>query len=109
MPHTNDSSPADSGLATILALESVPPVTTTRWIPRRKAQVVRAVQAGLLSVDEACRLYRLTMEEFESWQQALSDAGEGGLRVTRRAIGLDRPSAHWTTWEHNSSRDLVDG
>ena len=107
MPHTYDTSPADPALANILALESVPPVTTTRWIPRRKAQVVRAVQAGLLSVDEACRLYRLTMEEFEGWQHALSKAGEGGLRITRRAREPDR-RALWATWE-SANRHLVNG
>src|SRR5688572_18187983 len=105
MPATNDSPPADPGLATILALESVPPVTTTRWIPRRKAQVVRAVQAGLLSVDEACRLYRLTVEEFEGWQHALSEAGEGGLRITRRAMEPNR-RALWGAWD-DSRHHLV--
>ena len=29
-------------------------------------------QAGLLTIDEACQFYRLTLEEFLSWQRALN-------------------------------------
>ncbi len=81
MPHALSSA---AELAALLRLESVPAVTTTRWIPRRKAQVVRAIEAGLLSCEEARRLYRLSEEELESWQRALRQVGEPGLRVTRR-------------------------
>jgi hypothetical protein len=85
MPHACPPAHDTQGFAAILTLESVPPVTTTRWIPRRKAQVVRAVEAGLLTRDEACRLYRLSEEELESWRRALHEDGEAGLRITRRA------------------------
>ena len=37
-----------------LTLDSLPSPTTTRWVVRRKAEVVAAVAGGLLSVDEAC-------------------------------------------------------
>ena len=37
-----------------LTLASLPPQGTTRWVVRRKAEVVAAVSGGLLSVDEAC-------------------------------------------------------
>ena len=106
MPHSPDLCSTDPGLARILALESVPPVTTTRWIPRRKAQVVRAVQAGLLSMDEACRLYQLTVEELEGWQRALGEAGESGLRITRRASGHNSRSSLWPAWT-SGDRHLV--
>ena len=36
-----------------LTLDSLPPPSTTRWVVRRKAEVVSAVNGGLLSVDEA--------------------------------------------------------
>ena len=49
-------------------LDSLPPVDTTRWVVRRKAEVVAAVNGGLLSVDEACARYSLTLEEFAGWQ-----------------------------------------
>jgi hypothetical protein len=54
-----------------------------RWVTRRKAQVVAAVLGGLLSLEEACNRYMLTVEEFLSWQSSLDRHGLGGLRVTR--------------------------
>jgi hypothetical protein len=34
-------------------------------------------------MDEACKRYNLTMEEFASWQRAVDRSGLAGLRVTR--------------------------
>ena len=66
-----------------LTLQSLPPAGTSRWVVRRKAEVVSAVNGGLLSVDEACERYGLTLEEFASWQRAVDRSGMPGLRVTR--------------------------
>jgi len=66
-----------------LTLDSLPPPETTRWVVRRKAEVVAAVNGGLLSVDEVCARYNLTVEEFASWQRAIDRSGMPGLRVTR--------------------------
>lgn len=66
-----------------LTLESLPPPSTTRWVVRRKAEVVAAVNGGLLTVDEVCDRYSLTLEEFASWQRAIDRSGMPGLRVTR--------------------------
>ena len=62
---------------------SLPPPGTKRWVMRRKAEVVAAVNGGLLSVDEACERYGLTLEEFAGWQRAVDRSGMPGLRVTR--------------------------
>ena len=70
-------------LGELLTMESLPPIGTNRWIVRRKAEVVAAVTGGLLSMDEACKRYNLTMEEFASWQRAVDRSGLAGLRVTR--------------------------
>ena len=48
-----------------LTLDSLPPATTTRWVVRRKAEVVAAVAGGLLTVDEACKRYTLSLEEYQ--------------------------------------------
>jgi hypothetical protein len=61
----------------------LPSVTTKRWVIRRKAEVVAAVRGGLISLDEACRLYTLSVEEFLSWQRAIESYGLPGLRATR--------------------------
>ena len=66
-----------------LTVDSLPPPETTRWVVRRKAEVVAAVAGGLLSVDEVCTRYRLSVEEFASWQRAVDRSGMPGLRVTR--------------------------
>lgn len=66
-----------------LTLDSLPPPSTTRWVVRRKAEVVAAVNGGLLTVDEACTRYTLSLEEFASWQRAVDRSGMPGLRVTR--------------------------
>ena len=70
-------------LGELLTLESLPPPSTTRWVVRRKAEVVAAVGGGLLTVDEACKRYNLTLEEFAGWQRAVDRSGMAGLRVTR--------------------------
>jgi hypothetical protein len=50
---------------------------------RRKAEVVAAVRGGLLTVDEACDRYALTVDEFLSWQRSIDRHGLAGLRATR--------------------------
>jgi len=66
-----------------MSLDDLPPPNTTRWVIRRKAEVVAAVEGGLLTLEEACRRYRLTREEFESWVQTYHQHGLQGLRTTR--------------------------
>lgn len=66
-----------------LTLESLPPPDTTRWVVRRKAEVVAAVKGGLLTMEEACARYSLSVEEYLSWQRSVERNGMPGLRVTR--------------------------
>ena len=66
-----------------LTVDSLPAPGTTRWVVRRKAEVVAAVNGGLLSIDEVCDRYGLTLEEFAGWQRAVDRSGMQGLRVTR--------------------------
>jgi len=66
-----------------LTIADLPPHTTKRWVIRRKAEVVAAVRGGLLSLEEACERYRLTVEEFLSWQASIEKHGLAGLRATR--------------------------
>lgn len=68
-------------LGEVLTLASLPPGNTTRWVARRKAEVVAAVDGGLLTVEEVLTRYELSLEEFMSWRQAMDRAGVPGLRV----------------------------
>ena len=64
-----------------LTMSDLPAPGTKRWVIRRKAEVVAAVRGGLLSLDEACRRYTLTVEEFLCWQRAIDRFGLAGLRA----------------------------
>ena len=66
-----------------MTVDDLPPPNTKRWVARRKAQVVAGVRAGLISLDDACKRYTLTVEEFLSWADAVDRHGVRGLRVTR--------------------------
>ena len=68
---------------TRLTLSDLPPPDTQRWVIRRKAEVVAAVKGGLLSLEDACERYKLTGEEFATWQTAIDAHGLAGLRTTR--------------------------
>jgi hypothetical protein len=60
----------------------LPPVNTKRWVARRKATVVAAVDHGLIEASEACEMYRLSDEELDLWRTAVRDFGAAALRVT---------------------------
>lgn len=66
-----------------LTLKDLPPLSTRRWVIRRKAEVVAAVRGGLLTLEDACDRYKLTVEEFLGWQKAIDQHGLPGLRATR--------------------------
>jgi len=66
-----------------LTITDLPSTNTKRWVIRRKAEVVAAVRGGLLSLDEACERYTLTVDEFLSWQRSIDRHGLAGLRATR--------------------------
>ena len=72
---TTDGSP--------LTVADLPPPGNQRWVIRRKAEVVAAVRGGLLSLEEACDRYVLTVEEYLSWQRSIDRHGLAGLRTTR--------------------------
>ena len=65
-----------------LTIADLPPRDTKRWVIRRKAEVA-AVRGGLLSIEEACDRYKLSVDEFLSWQRSIDKHGLPGLRATR--------------------------
>jgi len=65
-----------------ISRSDLPPKNTSRWVARRKAAVVTAVECGLIDADEACKMYSLSTEELDSWMSAMSKHGTGALRVT---------------------------
>ena len=87
-------------------MEQLPRPNTKRWVVRRKAAVVAAVRNGELTVEEACRVYQLSEEEFRSWDRAFELHGLAGLRATRiqryrRTRRKDVPLRHIETAGRN--------
>ena len=66
-----------------LTLDDLPAPETKRWVIRRKAGVVAGVRAGLLTLEEACERYKLSADEFLSWERLIDAHGVRGLRTTR--------------------------
>jgi len=66
-----------------VTLSDLPPHDTKRWVPRRKAMVVFAVEGGLISTAEVCERYRLSPEEFVGWRRLIRKHGVRGLRTTK--------------------------
>ena len=48
-------------------LAQLPPPDLKRWQPHHKAMVVAAVRHGLITFDEACKRYNLSIETYLSW------------------------------------------
>ena len=76
-------------------MTELPPPNTRRWVARRKAAVVAAVANGMITIEEACRRYEMSEEEFLAWKYAFENHGILGLRAGyvqkyRRCVPADR-------------------
>ena len=60
----------------------LPPQDTKRWSSRRKAAVVIAIRAGVITREKACERYLLSTEELVGWEAAFDKNGIPGLRVS---------------------------
>ena len=71
-----------------LTIADLPPQGMKRWVPHRKAEVVAAVRGGLLSLEEACSRYSLSVDEFGSWQESIDRHGFGARYARRLSNGI---------------------
>jgi len=60
----------------------LPPVKTRRWVASRKAAVVKAVNAGLITRADALEMYFLSDDEFGEWENAVQNFGIDALKTT---------------------------
>ena len=73
-----------------VTMDDLPSSSTTYWTARRKAEVLAAIDGGLMDFQEACARYRLSSEELGAWRRLLDRAGVPGLRITnRRAFAIN--------------------
>ena len=88
MPHTSIQAKPTLTLAStkvdaIDNLANLPSPDTLRWDTKRKAQVVDAVRCGRLTLEQACHIYAMSVDEFLAWQSLFDRYGTKGLMATR--------------------------
>ena len=66
-----------------LTLDMLPAPDTRRWVIRRKAEVVCAVEGKLISLHDVIKRYNISPDEFAAWQRAVARYGMRGLRLTK--------------------------
>jgi hypothetical protein len=69
------------------------PSLSRRWTVRRKAAVIEAVRGGWVPIEEVCRLYKLSVDEFLAWERDIDRHGIHGLRSPRYQIYRDTNAA----------------
>ncbi len=67
----------------VMTRADLPDPDTGRWVASRKAAVVRAVQGGLITAEDAMSTYGLSQEELQAWASAVKNHGEAALKTTR--------------------------
>lgn len=63
--------------------DTLPSPDTVRWNARRKAELLLAIRADLISLREAVSLYQLSAEEIAGWLGLFERHGLDGLKTTR--------------------------
>ena len=87
------ASAADPRLDDIFGQMPELPSLGRRWTIRRKAAVIEAVRGGWVPIEEICRLYNLSVDEFLAWERDIDRYGMQGLRTTRYQIYRDTDAA----------------
>ncbi|MXQ07205.1 DUF1153 domain-containing protein [Alphaproteobacteria bacterium GH1-50] len=67
---------------TVMTRADLPDPLTRRWVASRKAAVVRAIEGGLITREEAIESYGLSDEELSAWHAAVEQHGEVALKAT---------------------------
>ncbi len=66
-----------------LTRDTLPAPDTVRWNARRKAELLLAIRAELISLREAVELYNLSGEEIMGWSRLFERHGLEGLKSTK--------------------------
>jgi hypothetical protein len=89
-----------------LTLADLPAPDTRRWYETRKILVVRAIEIGMLSFDQASERYSLSLEEFIGWQKLAAKSGKGSVNpAIRKAL---RAGPLWIGSDRDSSQAPLD-
>jgi transposase-like protein len=85
----------------VLTWAKLPPQDTKRWVPRRKAEVIAAVQGGLISMSDACMRYAISNDEFCTWVRAYERFGLSGLRARQARLHSTPPESEQLVEAHS--------
>ncbi len=88
-PDTRNDDPASDDWRDVLGPLPELPSPGERWTARRKAAVIEAVRGGWMPIEEACRVYNISVDEFLAWERDIDRNGVPGLRSTRYQIYRD--------------------
>lgn len=66
--------------------DDLPPRGNKHWNGHQKAQVVAAIEGGLITQHEAMCRYALSMEEYLTWKVILQQFGVEGLNAARAQV-----------------------
>lgn len=66
-----------------MASIKLPSPNTRRWVKSRKYAIVRAINRGDLSVQQAIETYGISAEELNLWIRREREFGPDALRATR--------------------------
>ena len=86
---TERANPASDDWPDVLGPLPELPSPSERWTVRRKAAVIEAVRGAWMPIEEACRVYNISVDEFLAWERDLDRNGVPGLRSTRYQIYRD--------------------
>ena len=73
-----------------ITLADLPPPNLRRYLPRHKAMVVAAVRHGLITLDQACKRYELSTEDYLSWYRTFHLARSPAGKKTTDDSGSER-------------------
>src|ERR1051325_2860139 len=65
----------------------LPSTRTRQWTIARKAAVIQGVRRGLITLEQACERYRLSLEEFYAWER---DFDAHGAKYPSRPLPQQR-------------------
>ena len=69
MPDQSNNTAPDDDWSDLLNRVPQLPSPGQRWTARLKAAVIKAVRAGWVTIEEVCRLYNISVDEFLAWER----------------------------------------
>lgn len=67
---------------TVLSIGDLPTGRNVRWTIRNKANLLLAIDGGVIGLDDAIARYVLSIEEIEGWRRDVASHGVEGLKAT---------------------------